>query len=293
MPPKLNAEAAAAAAARAEEALAAELAAQQAAAQAAAVQADALAAQLPDDLPRAGVCKLPPFWQPDPELWFVRIESAFRRCHITSSVVKFDYTLEKLPDSALSSIKNLVRSVNAHTPDPYNLLKEKILTSFQPTKWSLINRLLDHPELGDRRPSALLDDMLALLPPKEQPGDLFLGMFLRRLPADMRDQLGSQEFASPEAMAALADRIWDSRGPSEHTAAVMPASSSGQSRRSGNHRQNRSPRRSQSPVNATGRSATPGPDRLCFYHGRFGVKALKCEPPCSWAGNGRAAGSGN
>ena len=41
-----------------------------------------------------------------------------------------------------------------------------------------------------------------------------------------------------------------------------------------------------------GRRQTPGPDNrkhdsstLCFYHSRFGQKAMKCEAPCSWTEN--------
>ncbi len=41
--------------------------------------------------------KLPDFWVKDPVLWFRQCESAFRRSSISSSGVKFDHVVMKLP----------------------------------------------------------------------------------------------------------------------------------------------------------------------------------------------------
>jgi hypothetical protein len=43
--------------------------------------------------------------------------------------------------------------------------------------------------------------MLALLPPREKLGVVFLAMFLRRLPSDLRDHLASKDFSTPNEMA--------------------------------------------------------------------------------------------
>jgi hypothetical protein len=42
--------------------------------------------------------------------------------------------------------------------------------------------LLDHPDLGDRRPSAMMAEMLSLRYETTAPDSLFLALFLRRLP---------------------------------------------------------------------------------------------------------------
>ena len=65
---------------------------------------------------------------------------------------------------------------------PYEDLKAKLVSSYTLTRWQRINKLIHHPALGDRRPTALMDAMLALLPDDEVPGSLFLGLFLERLP---------------------------------------------------------------------------------------------------------------
>jgi hypothetical protein len=49
-----------------------------------------------------------------------------------------------------------------------------------------------HPDLGDRRPSMMMNEMLALLPAGARTDDtLFLALFLLRLPVSMRDHLAA------------------------------------------------------------------------------------------------------
>ena len=90
--------------------------------------------------------------------------------------------------------------------------------------------LLGHPfpGLGDCRPSALMDAMLALLPEDETPGSLFLGLFLERFPIKMSDHLVSREFKNPSEMALYADSLWDARKaiPTDHLLATALTSSS-------------------------------------------------------------------
>jgi hypothetical protein len=50
---------------------------------------------------------------------------------------------------------------------------------------------------GDRSPSHLLNEMLALLPTREnKDGAIFLGIFLRKLPTTMRDHLAAANHAT-------------------------------------------------------------------------------------------------
>ena len=60
-----------------------------------------------------------------------------------------------------------------------------------------MTKVIHHPALGDQRPTAMMDYMLALLPEDEVPGSLFLGLFLERLPVEMRDHLVAQDFKNP------------------------------------------------------------------------------------------------
>jgi hypothetical protein len=224
-------------------------------------------------------------------MWFQKVEASFRRARVTDSHVKYDYILMKLPESVLTSVKDVVRAVTDETEDPYKEIKQRLVSSYTQSKWQLANRLLDHPDIGDMRPSMLMDSMLSLLPPGDQPGTLFLAMYLRRLPTTIRDQLGAIEFNTPRAMAEHADLLWDARGGSAgHVAAI-----GGQSDRGRRRSPFRSPNRGGRSPNRNGRQRqqTPGPDGLCFYHHRFADRAYRCTPPCAWQGNTPAAGGNN
>jgi hypothetical protein len=155
---------------------------------------------------------LPEFWQAEPEMWFRQAESAFRRAQVVDSLTKYDHVLTKLPEAVISSVRDLVRVVDDTYTDAYEQLKSHLLSSFGQSKWQLISKLIDHQDLGGRRPSSLMDQMLTLLPSGEKPGLLFISLFLRRLPVEYRDHLAAKEFSSPCAMAEYADDLWDAHG---------------------------------------------------------------------------------
>jgi hypothetical protein len=165
--------------------------------------------------------KLPDFWLVGPELWCTQADSLFRRANIKCSLTKYDYCLQKLPCEVLQSVCELARRVRTGViDDPYEQLEEKLTASYQKSPWQRTFELLDMPDLGDRQPSVLMDAMLALLPEDVEPNRLFLALFLRRLPADMRDHLAAQYLKTPAAMAAAANRLFDARPQGVAVAAV-------------------------------------------------------------------------
>ena len=56
-------------------------------------------------------------------------------------------------------------------------MKEALLGSYGMTKWQMAYSLLDHPDLGDRRPSAMMAEMLSLRFETTAPDSLFLALF--------------------------------------------------------------------------------------------------------------------
>jgi hypothetical protein len=154
-------------------------------------------------------------------MWFTQADSMFRRANIKCSLTKYDYAIQKLPCDVLVSVRELARRVRAgEVDDPYEQLEDKLTASFQKSPWQRTFVLLDMPDLGDCRPSVLMDAMLALLPEDVQPNRLFLALFLRHLPADMRDHLAAQDLKTSEAMAAAANRLYDARPQCTSVAAV-------------------------------------------------------------------------
>jgi hypothetical protein len=258
-----------------------ELAKQQAAAAALAAAQSAPPAQV-----SAVAVKLPPFWVDNAEVWFLQAEAQFAIAGITSERTAFNHVLAALPQHVVVSVLDVVLAAGTAAA-PFTDLKTRLLGGYTQTKWARMFQLIHHPGLGNQRPSQLMDKMLALLSAGTKPDEVFMGLFMDRLPVEMRAQLSLQDYESPRHLAAAADLIWDARGP---TAAVPPAVNavmqdgrnrsrlpSGKGGRGGGRRT---------------RASTPG-HGLCFFHRRFAEKAHRCEPPCTWAGNAPAAPAHN
>ena len=120
--------------------------------------------------------------------------------------------------------------------------------------------------LGDRRPSEVMDEMLALFG-DHPPCFLFEELFKRQLPPDLRMQLATADFSDPRGLARNADALWGSR-PKPVVAATAAA---------------RSPTLSKKRVDPPQASQRlqQQPGSLCWYHQKFGKDARKCLAPCS------------
>jgi len=236
--------------------------------------------------------KLPDFWTADPGRWFKQVEAVFRRSNVTVSSTKYDHVLMKLPPEVVASIGNLIDSIEPTDTDGYERIKERLVDSYSKTPLQRIFSLIRHPDIGDRRPSAMLNEMSALLPAGCNVNDLFfIGHFLIRLPVSIRDHLAAADYKTAAEMARHADALWDARAGDTPVSAVS-ASIDAVAGRSSSPRDSRrrSPdrRRADSRPRQPRRS-TPGPsggkNGLCFYHGKFGTKAHRCEAPCTWVEN--------
>ena len=234
--------------------------------------------------PRAVPVKLPEFWVDEPELWFTQAEAQFRRGRVLDGCLRADYLLSALQPATLKSVRDILTDRTHPDTTLYARLRERLLRRFAATSWSLAFQVLNHPGIGDLKPSQLLDSMMALLPADEPAGKIFQALFLQRLPADMRDHLVAADIATPREMAVVADRMWDTRREKGATIAAARAPSPSD--------RGRERRR----VSTARRQATLGPSSLCYYHKAFGEKAHRCRAPCTWSGqppsgNVPAAGS--
>jgi hypothetical protein len=285
-----------------------------AAAAAAALQAQinaavvaALAAQAAVPAPVAHVAvKLPDFWVKDPKMWFSQAEAQFRRTRITAQTTMYDYVLMKLPEDVVMSVRALVSAIEldpVKQEESYTLIKEALMGSYGKTKWQMAYALLNHPDLGDRRPSAMMAEMLALRFETSPPDSLFLALFLRRLPTSIRDRLAAANHETAAAMSTHADILWDARNSA--TVSAVSESLSAVSLRSSSPNRRSPDRRAKSPDHCgrspdrwpnrgRGRRPTPGRQdssaassgkKICYYHQRFGAKAENCEGVCNFSEN--------
>jgi hypothetical protein len=103
------------------------------------------------------------------------------------------------------------------------------------SKWQLAGCIIDYDVLPDARTSSLLDGMLSLRPTGEQPGVLFMALFLKKLPQDVRDHLCSRNFDSVRTwpfsrtrcgtQGAVRPTLWWRRSDPGHRCAAAAAPS--------------------------------------------------------------------
>ena len=110
-----------------------------------------------------------------------------------------------------------------------------------------------------------MDEMLGLLG-DHPPCLLFEQLFLERLPEDIRIQLVDSKIEDHRQLAKRADALWSSQEMETNTNAVQ--------RRPHVQEQKTKPK-----------TRASSPDKLCYYHRRFGEAARQCRQPCAWSGN--------
>lgn len=156
--------------------------------------------------------KLPPFWASQPQVWFQQAEAQFTIRKITADETKYAYIVAALDQDTASRLLDLLRA--PPTNNKYEAIKARLTKTFGLTRRVRANRLLQMGDLGDRPPSALMDEMLALLD-GHTPCMLFEQLFLNRMPDPIRLQLANADFTDPRKVAERADELWQSMIPND------------------------------------------------------------------------------
>ena len=205
--------------------------------------------------------KLPSFWSTQPQLWFVQAEAQFQLRKITEDVTKYYHVVAALDQETSKRIVDVL--TNPPADKPYDALKERLLATFGLSKRDRACKLLHLQELGDRKPSELMDEMLSLL---GEHGLCFLAeqLFLEQLPADIQLQLANEDFSKPRAVAAKADQLWLTK--CQTTSLTVNKVSS-----------------QQKAAKSKDSNKKAHQDKLCYYHKHYGDKARKCTPSCSYS----------
>ncbi len=190
--------------------------------------------------------KLCPYDEEEPHIWFHLIEVQFAAAGIKSQKLKYANAIASLPKQVLRYILDTIDACN-DSDEPFGSLKYTLLGQFGKSKWQSYFELLRLPmEMQGLKPSVLMGKLKQHLPPGASPdNDIFLAMFLIRLPASMRETEGAGDHRTAAAMVKAADTLWDARGGHDPTVAAAstqrsrsPAPSSGKrgNKRGGNAR---------------------------------------------------------
>ena len=243
--------------------------------------------------------KLPPYWPSDPDLWFAQVDAQFATRGITAQKTKYEYVVASLSPEFATQVRDVILRV----PDtaPYDTLKRQLIARTTIPQQRRLQQLFNSTELGDQRPTQLLRRMQQLLGHEAAgtDGTLLRELFLQRLPANVRMVLASSREANTlEELAELGDKII-AAAPTGVAGVSQPSSEIEELRAEVSRLRETvsafsSPRqtpsqRSPSPHRHSRLRSPPPRPNICWYHARFGDRARKCTPPCSYSGNGRAS----
>jgi hypothetical protein len=124
-----------------------------------------------------------------------------------------------LPKQVLWDILDLIYVYN-DSDQPFDHLKEVLLRQFGKSKWQSYFDLLRLPmEMQGLKPSALMGKLKQHLPPGVSPDtDLFLSVFLIRLPPSMREAVDAGNHKTGAAVVKAVGRrlVGCSRRPQPH-----------------------------------------------------------------------------
>lgn len=236
--------------------------------------------------------KIPPFWKPDPKIWFLQIEAQFRNAGITADQTKYDYVVSSIEAGTLSQVADIL--VKPPDDDKYPAIKKRLIEIFADSETQKTQKLLTELELGDKKPSQLLCEMRNLA--TEQVPDEFLKtLWMQRLPLNMRSIL-SVSSDDLSKLSTMADKIWELNPNSSQVARIVspPADNNIaqdlQKQISNlalqiaemNRRRDSSPQRRKYRSNSRNRSKNNSDPNNCYFHQRFGERAYKCTPPCKY-----------
>ena len=231
--------------------------------------------------------KLLPFWPKDPNSWFMLAEFTFNRHNLVDSRLPFDLVLPALQEEVIEQIRGVLRAVD-HLDCPYVDLKARLLQLLTPRLADTCHKFIHGRELGKRRPTQLMETMLALLPPREEDSILFKLLYVIKLSKEVRSHvLAHGMHLDSREMADLADDLWcgmnecHSGSKSHHVAAAVHED--GDELEEAVAVLNVQPKWPQPKK----KKAAKPPRKLCRSHKKFRDQMWKCaDPPtCTWLEN--------
>lgn len=254
--------------------------------------------------------KIPPFFEADPALWFLQVESTLRSAQITASSTKADVVIGALDYEVVSAIRDLI----AQTPRPediFDQIKKRIISTFAVSAESNLRKLLKGQVLTAGKPSLTLNRLRNLNDGKCDEA-IMKSVFMDQLPVNIRAVLAASDVEDVNKLALMADKMAEHSGVAEaqivsavnESPSVNPSLADLQSdikrltasvesmsvrlkrvERLGNSRQARSTSRPASRSasrSSQGRSGSSNrkPQSLCYAHWKFPASPRSCKEWC-------------
>jgi len=247
--------------------------------------------------------RIPTFWPEDPELWFAQIEGQFALYNVTDDNMRYSHVLSRLEPKQAREIKDLI----THPPsiNKFEAIKKALIQRLTDSRQQQIRQLLEHEELGDRKPSQFLRH-LSTLAGTTVSGELLRTLWLGRLPPQMQTILATRADDDLTNVAEQADRIYEVSNKSlvlattSQTTATHATSSveelskqvaalTAQMTKLMKKSNFRDRSRSRSRNRFQHKKSNQESHGACYYHRRFGEEARKCTQPCNYKSKNEAA----
>jgi len=147
------------------------------------------------------------------EQGYVSHQTQFDINRVSKQIDKYSLACAQLPRS-ITDIYPQELEVCCHQDDAYDALRSFIVSQFGRSKWAANFELLRLPcTVEDIKPTEVLAKLKRHLPSgADCKINMFLAMFLLRLPPSIPEQVGSAGHTTIMAMVRLADRVWSFRG---------------------------------------------------------------------------------
>ncbi|XP_011705817.1 PREDICTED: uncharacterized protein LOC105461018 [Wasmannia auropunctata] len=130
--------------------------------------------------------RMPEFTPADPELWFSIVDRSFQAAGITVDATKFGYALTAIGPRYTVEVRDVI--MNSPAENAYETLKAELIKRLSLSQEHKTRRLLEHEEIGDRKPSKFLRHLRSLAGSVVGDGVLRT-IWLSRLPAYIQPHL--------------------------------------------------------------------------------------------------------
>ena len=232
--------------------------------------------------------QLTTFCEDNIELWLSEQDNIWRLNNVTKASSKFTLVCGKLPRSIMNVFGQDICEIGLG-PDPFTELCSFLIRHFGKNKWNAYFQLLSLPSAVENvKPFAVLSQLKSLLPfGADVNSEMFMAMFLMRLPESTREAVGSAGHVTVNAMCAHADNMYSFRGgfPSMTVAAAVQQRSRSPAKNDKKKGEKQGKTRTIRPTNVNFFDYKNPKNGSCKFHNFYGANAERCNSPCNVAGN--------
>lgn len=218
------------------------------------------------------------------------MESQFTLIGITLDATKYAHVLAQLDTKYAREVKDII--TNPPAADRYATIKKAFIKRVSASEEQRTRQLLEHEELGDRKPSQFLRHLQTLVG-IAIPEQLLRTLWLGRLPPQIQIILATRTRDPLEEVAAQADRIQEvsSRTVAEVNEASGIQSMSEQISKltlqvAELAKQWRQPYKQSRRERSRSREKKKE-DGPCYFHRCFKERARKCAPLCNYTASNK------